>query len=566
MPVTTTYPGIYIEELPLSTHTVQAAPTSIAMFIGYVNPWYTASPDGVGFTQPAGAGSSANATAATVLYGFSDYETAFGGMFTSGLVDASLPRAVNQFFANGGSQAYVVGLLPQLYDASGDVVATFLSGTGLPVAAFTATVPSTTAGSGLVFTAQQFADLVPMTIIVSNVRAGVTPNVNDTFDVAIIYGSTIETYRSVTVGASAAVNNGKTAVWNVINARSVLVALSPQNAGLGNAGYGVALSPPVSGPSSTYPFTCSLLQPNPPANFASCFWANDFIAQMQEGSSIDKLEIFNLLLVPGVADNNVQSAVLACAERKLAFALLDPPQTATIIGKEAGLKIDDFASSMPRSQNGGIYFPWLNSTDSVTGKSIQVAPSGYVAGVCAQTDVSRGVWKAPAGMATNLLYTSGPAVGGIVTDDQQGELNINQAVNCLRYFASIGTVVFGSRTLVGNNDAYAQSKYVPVRRMTLFLEQSLRASLRWAVFEPNDTPLWTAITLEIESFLIGIWNQGGLQGATPAQAFQVKCDNSTTTPADQQNGVVNIVVAFAPLKPAEFVVIQIAQLAGQPTG
>ncbi|HYP63754.1 MAG TPA: phage tail sheath C-terminal domain-containing protein, partial [Acidocella sp.] len=107
------------------------------------------------------------------------------------------------------------------------------------------------------------------------------------------------------------------------------------------------------------------------------------------------------------------------------------------------------------------------------------------------------------------------------------------------------------------------SKYVPVRRMTLFLEQTLRANLRWVVFEPNDTPLWTAIKLSIEAFLLGIWNQGGLQGLTPAQAFQVKCDSSTTTAADQQNGIVNIVVAFAPLKPAEFVVIQIAQLAGQ---
>jgi phage tail sheath protein FI len=124
--------------------------------------------------------------------------------------------------------------------------------------------------------------------------------------------------------------------------------------------------------------------------------------------------------------------------------------------------------------------------------------------------------------------------------------------------------VFGARTLVGNNNAYAQSKYVPVRRMTLFLEQTLLSSLRWVVFEPNADPLWAAIKLSIESFLLGIWNQGGLQGTTPAQAFQVKCDSSTTTSDDQQNGIVNIVVAFAPLKPAEFVVIKIAQLAGQP--
>jgi phage tail sheath protein FI len=570
MPVTPTYPGLYIEELPFNSNAVQAAPTSIAAFIGYVNPWYTSSSNGAGFNPPPG-GAGTNASAATVLYSFTDYETNFGGMFTSGLVDASLPRAVYQFFANGGSQAYVVGLEPQLYSGTGTALGTF-SGSGSTVAAFTATVPGITQGStaanlGLVFTAQQFTDLVPMTLIVSNLRAGVGTAL-DTFDVEILYGTTIETYRGVTIGASAAANP-KTAAWTVINAASVLVTLAPGNSSLNLAGYGSALLPPTTPPASVYPFTCSLLQPTPSgafAQFASCFSAADFLPQLAANTTLDQLEIFNLLLVPGIADNSVQSAALAFAEYKRAFALLDPPQTATITGKEAGLTIDSFASTMPRSQNGAIYFPWLNGTDSVTGNPIQVSPSGYVAGICAKTDVARGVWKAPAGMATALLNTSGPAAGGIVTDAQHGELNIDQAVNCLRQFASIGTVVFGSRTLVGNNNAYAQSKYVPVRRMTLFLEQTLLANLRWVVFEPNDTPLWTAIKLSIESFLLGLWNQGALQGATPSQAFQVKCDSSTTTPADQQNGIVNIVVAFAPLKPAEFVVIQISQLAGQAVG
>jgi phage tail sheath protein FI len=237
----------------------------------------------------------------------------------------------------------------------------------------------------------------------------------------------------------------------------------------------------------------------------------------------------------------------------------------TLSGSGKGeTSIDNFAStSLPRAQNGAIYFPWLQMIDPVTSQPVSVAPSGSVAGVFASTDANYGVWQSPAGMRTAILNTTGPVSTGIVTDAQHGELNINQAVNCLRQFASIGTVVFGARTLVGNNDAYAQSKYVAVRRMTLFLEQTLISNLRWVVFEPNDDPLWTAIRLSIESFLLGIWNQGGLQGATPAAAFQVKCDSSTTTADDQQNGVVNIVVAFAPLKPAEFVVIKIAQLAGQ---
>ena len=127
-------------------------------------------------------------------------------------------------------------------------------------------------------------------------------------------------------------------------------------------------------------------------------------------------------------------------------------------------------------------------------------------------------------------------------------------------------MVWGARTIVANNTAFAQSMYVPVRRMTLFIEQTLLANLRWVVFEPNDEPLWTAIRTSIEAFMLSLFRQDALQGNTPSDAFQVKCDSSTTTPTDQQNGIVNIIVAFAPLKPAEFVVIKIAQLAGQTAG
>ena len=136
-------------------------------------------------------------------------------------------------------------------------------------------------------------------------------------------------------------------------------------------------------------------------------------------------------------------------------------------------------------------------------------------------------------------------------------------MNCLRDFPGIGRVIWGARTLVTENPAYEQWRYVPVRRMALFLEQTLYANLGWVVFEPNDEPLWVAIRLSIESFMLSIFTQGAFQGDTPTDAFRVLCDSLTTTQEDIDNGVVNILVAFAPLKPAEFVVIKIAQLAGQ---
>ena len=149
-----------------------------------------------------------------------------------------------------------------------------------------------------------------------------------------------------------------------------------------------------------------------------------------------------------------------------------------------------------------------------------------------------------------------------MNDARQGTLN-PLGVNCLRTFPGIGTVVFGARTSVTANTAFQQWRYVPVRRMALFIEQTLYNNLGWVIFEPNDDPLWVAIRTSIENFMLSLFNQGAFQGATPSKAFQVKCDSSTTTQADIDNGIVNIIVAFAPLKPAEFVVIKIAQLAGQ---
>jgi phage tail sheath protein FI len=149
-----------------------------------------------------------------------------------------------------------------------------------------------------------------------------------------------------------------------------------------------------------------------------------------------------------------------------------------------------------------------------------------------------------------------------MTDQRQGVLN-PLGVNCIRNFPASGPVVWGARTSISANPSFQQWEYVPVRRMALFLEQTLYVNLGWVVFEPNDEPLWTSIRTSIESFMLGLFRQGAFQGSTPSQAFQVKCDAQTTTQDDINKGIVNIVVAFAPLKPADFVVIQIAQLAGQ---
>jgi uncharacterized protein len=178
----------------------------------------------------------------------------------------------------------------------------------------------------------------------------------------------------------------------------------------------------------------------------------------------------------------------------------------------------------------------------------------------ATIDGSRGVWKAPAGTETALVGVSGVQVP--LTDAQNGLLN-PVAVNCIRNFPVYGVVIWGARTTQGADEVGSQWKYVPVRRLALYLESSLYQGTQWVVFEPNDEPLWAQIRLNVGSFMQTLFRQGAFQGSTPQQAYFVKCDSETTTSTDQDNGIVNIVVGFAPLKPAEFVIIQIQQMAGQ---
>jgi len=183
-----------------------------------------------------------------------------------------------------------------------------------------------------------------------------------------------------------------------------------------------------------------------------------------------------------------------------------------------------------------------------------------MAGLYAATDASRGVWKAPAGTDSRLRNVQG--LDYVLTDRENGVLN-PLGVNCLRTLAVYGNVAWGARTLDGADVQASDWKYVPVRRLALFLEESLYRGTKWVVFEPNDEPLWAQIRLNIGAFMQNLFRQGAFQGRTPREAYLVKCDRETTTQDDINRGVVNILVGFAPLKPAEFVIIRIQQLAGQ---
>jgi phage tail sheath protein FI len=190
----------------------------------------------------------------------------------------------------------------------------------------------------------------------------------------------------------------------------------------------------------------------------------------------------------------------------------------------------------------------------------EFVPCGVVAGVFARTDAQRGVWKAPAGLDATLVNV--PQLTVALTNEENGQLN-PLGVNCLRVLTVAGRVLWGSRTLQGNDRLGSEWKYIPVRRTALFIEETLYRALQWVVFEPNDEPLWAQIRLNVGAFMNSLFRQGAFQGQSPREAYFVKCDKDTTTQNDIDRGIVNILVGFAPLKPAEFVVVKLQQIAGQ---
>ena len=277
--------------------------------------------------------------------------------------------------------------------------------------------------------------------------------------------------------------------------------------------------------------------------------------------ALDKVDLFNLMIIPGDADVTeaiyktlINPASTYC-EQKRAFFLADAPQSWTAGEKmnADAAKANTFRTGMSK-QYSAVFYPRIKFSD--VGITKTIGPSGAIAGLMARTDSQRGVWKAPAGTDADLRNVSDVELN--MTDNENGVLN-KLGVNCIRKFPN-GIVNWGARTLDGSDDFGSEWKYIPIRRLALFLEESLFRGTKWVVFEPNDEPLWAQIRMNLNAFMMGLFRQGAFQGSTPDKAFFVKCDGETTTANDRNLGIVNILVGFAPLKPAEFVIISIQQI------
>jgi len=268
-------------------------------------------------------------------------------------------------------------------------------------------------------------------------------------------------------------------------------------------------------------------------------------------TALDVVKEFGLLCLPGEMDVETLRLALAYAKRRGAFLIVDPPGLE--LRSAVGLA---HALADAGSAHGAIYYPPLHMGRAGEGARVS-APSGSAAGIYARTDRSRGVWIAASGAEAVLLGGYRPAAA--LDDGQVSELQA-AGVNCIRDLPGLGPVLWGARTLQGGDPSGSEWKYVSVRRLSIYLEHSIDSGTQWAVFEPNDEPLWARVRVVVGAFMDALYRAGAFQGRTPSQAYFVHCDRQTMTQDDLDNGRLRVVVGFAPLKPAEFVRVEITQL------
>lgn len=512
MPLPLTHPGVYIQELEPDVRTVRGVPTSIVAFVGRTRRGLTDTP--------------------VRVQGFGEFGRLFGGLWDR----SPLSYAVNQFFLNGGADAIIV----RVHQPSA------------PDARDRATVDLPAEGGG----ALQLEASSPG-IWGERLRVAVDhPTTTEPAD-ATLFHLTVQEVDGQTPPGVVAEEKFLRLSLDPVNERFVTDVLAQQSALVRVLG---AL--PANRPQATLALSLTGGDDGGPVGDLDVV-GPDFEQQRRGLYALENADLFNLLCIPPFSDTDdvdqsTWDAAISYCVRRRAVVLVDPPLAWTNL-QPADIPAR-VSTVVTRSPNGALYFPRIQAADPLRQNRIrEFAPCGAVAGVIARTDAARGVWKAPAGQEATLLGVSELSLR--LTDGQNGVLN-QRGVNCLRTLPAAGRVVWGARTLMGNDDLASQWAYLPVRRTALFLEESLFRGSQWVVFEPNDENLWSQIRLTLGSFLNGLFRQGAFQGTTPQQAYFVKCDSETTTQADIDRGVVNIVVGFAPLKPAEFVVIQFQQITG----
>ncbi|MBD2261419.1 phage tail sheath subtilisin-like domain-containing protein [Pseudanabaena sp. FACHB-2040] len=575
MPIMPTYPGVYIEEVPSGVRTITGVATSITAFVGRA------------LRGPVNEPITINS--------YGDFERTFGGLWK----ESTLGYAVRDFYLNGGSRAIIVRLFqapqPPAAPAEGeeaDPAAALGPKSALSLGSLTLEAAyEGTWGQHLRGEAEPVSPTVATAIAE---RMGL--ETADIFNLTVrdaAPGGATETFRNISLKDSprridkVLAAESKLVRWQgelaadslpAVPTAKVTDEVTAAEEALEEAEKALAAAKrngtDVAAPQAAVDEAKDDMLEAKAARAATVtdgveLTANSYIGEGMEGNkqglyALKKTDLFNILCIPPFAyqtyDNEVQPLVAAAAkfcEENRAFYLVNPP----LEWRDKTSAIATLDAIGTKSNYAAVYFPMLEQPNPLRDNQMELfSPVGAVAGIFARTDAQRGVWKAPAGTDATLVGV--PKLAVSLTDGENGELN-PLGINCLRTLPAAGRVVWGARTLQGDDRLASEWKYVPVRRTALFIAESLYRGTQWAVFEPNDEPLWAQLRLNIGAFMQNLFRQGAFQGSTPQEAYLVKCDRETTTQNDINLGIVNVVVGFAPLKPAEFVIIKIQQLAGQ---
>ncbi|MEG4230782.1 phage tail sheath subtilisin-like domain-containing protein [Microcoleus sp. Pol11C3] len=514
MPVTPTYPGVYVEEIPSGVRTISGVATSITAFIGSALKGQLNEP--------------------IRIQNYGDFVRQFGGLWNK----STMSYAVQQYFLNGGQDAIIIRIHKGAKNAkiglpgSGGALNLEAASPGTWGNALRAAVDHKTRKSG---NNEEDAKLFNLTV--QELEA---PGSNKV--------AAAETLRNLSIDPDSARFYKK-----VIEQESNLVNV-PEDASAITARPNEMDSVNADGTGSDG------------ADITDTEISDDGLKADRKGLyALDKADLFNLLCIPPLTrskdvgiDTTVVKAAKYCKDKR-AFLIVDPPSGWKKIS-DAVSGVDTLRGTIGAdlATNAAIYFPRLKMADPLMeNRTEEFVPCGAIAGIFARTDSQRGIWKAPAGIEASVVGVR--ELSYKMTDGENGQLN-PLGVNCVRNFPVYGNVLWGSRTLAGADQLASEWKYVPVRRLALYLEESLYRGTQWVVFEPNDEPLWSQIRLNIGSFMNNLFKQGAFQGKTPKEAYFVKCDSETTTQYDIDRGIVNIVIGFAPLKPAEFVILKFQQM------
>jgi phage tail sheath protein FI len=522
-------PGVYIQELPSPVQPIVGVATSVAAFYGWAPQGQVDYP----FQVNSWAG----------------YENEFGGLDS----DYPLSYAVYLFFLNGGATALVVRYNDLTNPASVQLSADITLNANSP-GAWGGGLWAAVDTNNLLTSANQF------NLTISQIQGSATV-AQEVYAGANLTKGTPQ-YLPTLLAASQLVVPAQGNGWTKAPGVTPVPKGAPEGTAPG-ALPGVQFTVPAAAAGADAPDTRGQVPDFGDPNKKTGVYA------------LAKADIFNILCLPVGPENTYDPddldglpAVVQFCVAQRAMLIVDPPTAWSDIPLQFGDITGHPALTSP-SPNAAVYYPNLEITDN-TGATFNVGPSGAVAGVWAATDSSRGVWKAPAGTAATITGITDFAAPGTsltptivhVDDGESGILN-PLAVNALRTRPVVGPVVWGARTTVGADQAQNQWKYLPVRRLALYIEESLRRGSQGAVFEPNDEPLWSSLRLNVTTFMQGLFSQGAFEGTTPATAYLVQCDTNNNPQSQIDLGIVNILVGFAPLYPAEFVIINIQQQAGQ---